>query len=45
MDYFLYGGGGGGDGGSVAQSCPTLGHPWTVVPQVPLSMGFSRQED
>ena len=25
----------------VAKSCPT---PWTVAPQVPLSMGFSRQE-
>ena len=28
----------------VAQSCPTLCDPWTVVGQVPLSMGFSRQE-
>ena len=26
------------------QSCPTLATPWTVTPQVPLSMGFSRQE-
>ena len=24
--------------------CPTLGDPWTVVRQVPLSMEFSRQE-
>ena len=28
----------------VAQSCPTLCDPWTVAYQVPLSMGFSRQE-
>ena len=28
----------------VAQSCPTLCDPWTVVHQTPLSMGFSRQE-
>ena len=28
----------------VAQSCPTLCHPWTVAYQAPLSMGFSRQE-
>ena len=28
----------------VAQSCPTLANPWTVVCQAPLSMGFSRQE-
>ena len=27
-----------------AKSCPTLVSPWTVVPQVPLSMGFPRQE-
>ena len=27
----------------VAQSCPTLVTPWTVVCQAPLSMGFSRQ--
>ena len=27
----------------VAQSCPTV-TPWTVAPQAPLSMGFSRQE-
>ena len=26
------------------QSCPTLCDPWTVAPQAPLSMGFSRQE-
>ena len=29
----------------VAQSCPTLGDPWTVAHQAPLSMGFPRQED
>ena len=28
----------------VTQSCPTLATPWTVAHQVPLSMGFSRQE-
>ena len=28
----------------VAQSCPALGDPWTVAPQAPLSMGFSRRE-
>ena len=28
----------------VAQSCPTLCDPMTVAHQVPLSMGFSRQE-
>ena len=28
----------------VTQSCPTLATPWTVARQVPLSMGFSRQE-
>ena len=28
----------------VAQSCPTLCDPMTVAYQVPLSMGFSRQE-
>ena len=28
----------------VTQSCPTLVTPWTVAGQVPLSMGFSRQE-
>ena len=26
------------------KSCPTLATPWTVACQVPLSMGFSRQE-
>ena len=25
---------------SVAQSCPTLGTPWTVALQAPLSMGY-----
>ena len=34
----------GGGGGLVAKSCPTLATPWTIVLQVPLSMGFSRQE-
>ena len=28
----------------VAQSCPTLATPWSVVCQAPLSIGFSRQE-
>ena len=28
----------------VTQSCPTLRDPWTAAHQVPLSMGFSRQE-
>ena len=28
----------------VAKSCPTVGTPWTVAFQVPLSMGFLRQE-
>ena len=28
----------------VAQSCPTLCHPWTVAYQAPPSMGFSGQE-
>ena len=28
----------------VAQLCPTLCNPWTVVHPAPLSMGFSRQE-
>ena len=28
----------------VAQSCPTLATPWTVVHQACLFMGFSRQE-
>jgi len=31
-------------GGLVAKSCPTLVTTWTVACQVPLSMGFSRQE-
>ena len=26
------------------QLCPTLYNPWTVARQVPLSMGFSKQE-
>ena len=29
----------------VAQSCLTLGDPWTEAYQAPPSMGFSRQED
>ena len=32
-------------GGLVAKLCPTLANPWTVALQVPLSMGFSRQEN
>ena len=28
----------------VTQSGPTLGTPWTVAHQAPLSMGFFRQE-
>ena len=28
----------------VAQSCLTLGDPWTVAHQAPPSMGFSKQE-
>ena len=31
-------------GGLVAKSCPTLVTPWTVAPQAPRSVGFSRQE-
>ena len=31
-------------GGLVTKSCPKLVAPWTVAHQVPLSMGFSRQE-
>ena len=31
-------------GGLVTKSCPTLAAPWTVAPQAPLSMGFSRKE-
>ena len=34
----------GGGGGLVAKSCPTLVIPWTVACQIPLPMGFSRQE-
>ena len=34
----------GGGGGLVAKLRPTLATPWTVACQVPLSMGFSRQE-
>ena len=30
---------------SVIQLCLTLVTPWATVHQVPLSMGFSRQED
>ena len=30
--------------GLATKSCPTLSTPWTVAFQVPLSMGFSRQE-
>ena len=30
--------------GLVAKSCLTLETPWTVAHQVPLSMGFPRQE-
>ena len=29
---------------SFTKSCPTLATPWTVACQVPLSMGFSRQQ-
>ena len=31
-------------GGLVTKSCPTLGTPWTVAHQAPLSMRFSRRE-
>ena len=31
-------------GGLVAQSCPTVCNPWTVIHQAPLSIGFPRQE-
>ena len=31
-------------GGLVAQSCPTVCSPWTVIHQAPLSIGFPRQE-
>ena len=30
--------------GLVAKSCPTLGTPWAVACQVPLSIGFLKQE-
>ena len=40
----LPGGGGGGGGGLVAKSCPAFVTPWSVACQVPLSLGFSRQE-
>ena len=33
-----------GGGGLVAQSYPTLATLWTVAPQAPLTIGFSRQE-
>ena len=28
----------------VTKSCLTLATPWTIAPQAPLSVGFSRQE-
>ena len=31
-------------GGLVAQSCLTPAIPWTIAHQIPLSMGFPRQE-
>ena len=31
-------------GGLVTKLCPTIGTPWTIALQVPLSMWFSRQE-
>ena len=36
--------GGGAGGGLVTKLCPTLATPWTVACQIPLSVGFSRQE-
>ena len=30
--------------GLVTKSCPILATPWTIAPQAPLSMGFSKQE-
>ena len=42
---YLEGLGGGGGGGLVAKSCPTLATLSTVACQIPLSMGFSRQEN
>ena len=38
--YTLHGGG----GGLVTELCPALATPWTVACQVPLSIGFSRQD-
>ena len=32
------------DGGLVTKLCMTLTTPWTVVQEIPLSMGFPRQE-
>ena len=34
----------GGGGGVVADSCLTVGTPWTEAHQAPLSMGFPWQE-
>ena len=34
----------GGGGGLVAQSCPTLATTWIVAHQIPVSVGFPRQE-
>ena len=34
----------GGGSGLIIKLCPTLATPWTVANQVPLPMGFSRQE-
>ena len=31
-------------GGLVAQSCPTVCNPWSVIHEAPLSMGFPSQE-
>ena len=39
--FFIYGGGG---SGLATKSCLTFMTPWTVARQVPLSLGFSRQE-
>ena len=33
-----------GGSGLVAKSCPTLATSWTIDCQVPLSLGFSKQE-
>ena len=33
-----------GGGGLVTKSCPTFATPWTIAPQTPLSMSFSRQK-